>query len=273
LSNEARGGAPGRHVENVNFIGKSIAVVSTGGPLQTIIDGNQQGTVVKFMNGEDSSTLLAGFTLTNGVALDWYGNGGGILVSPGSPTVRDCLIVHNVAVGPTGGGWGGGVHVANVPSEPQFINCTIASNLAMLEGGAIFAGYNAHPTFINTILFGNSTNPGTADIHVVTGATVAFEYCLTEQQAFNLAGAKPFSPSWLVVGVSALNAPFKGGVMVPFPYFGFQLLTDFFGAAAFGGLWPGGVPTGFVTYFQWWMLDPGGPQGFAASNALAGTAP
>jgi hypothetical protein len=76
-----------------------------------------------------------------------------------------------------------------------------------------------------------------------------------------------------VVGVSPLDAPFKGGVMVPSPDLLFVLTTDFFGASSFGGLWPAGVPSGFTTYFQWWIQDPGGPKGFAASNALAGTTP
>lgn len=88
-----------------------------------------------------------------------------------------------------------------------------------------------------------------------------------------LTAAKPFSLSILVVGVGSLELPFKGGIMVPEPDFLFPLLTDFFGSADFGGLWPGAVPADFMTYFQWWIEDPGGPKGFAASNALVGTTP
>jgi hypothetical protein len=58
------------------------------------------------------------------------------------------------------------------------------------------------------------------------------------------------------------------------PYHNFTpLFSDFFGTPTFGGLWPQGVPSGFTTYFQWWIQDPAGPQGYAASNAVAGTAP
>ena len=88
-----------------------------------------------------------------------------------------------------------------------------------------------------------------------------------------LANAKPFSFAPLVVGVSSITAPFKGGTMVPKPDVVFPLFTDFFGGTVFGGLWPAGVPSGFATYFQWWIQDPAGPKGFAASNALAGTTP
>lgn len=89
----------------------------------------------------------------------------------------------------------------------------------------------------------------------------------------SLTAAKPFSLSTLVSGVSKLDAPFKGGVLVPEPTLLFPLLTDGFGSLAFGGSWPTGVPSGFETYFQWWIQDPAGPKGFAASNALAGTTP
>jgi hypothetical protein len=89
----------------------------------------------------------------------------------------------------------------------------------------------------------------------------------------SLTTARPFSLAPLVVGLSNLSAPFKGGVMVPSPNFIFPLFTNFFGEATFGGLWPAGVPSGFTTYFQWWIQDPAGPQGYAASNAVAGTAP
>ena len=37
--------------------------------------------------------------------------------------------------------------------------------------------------------------------------------------------------------------------------------------------WPAGLPSGFSTYHQMWVIDPAGSAGFAASNALKGTAP
>jgi hypothetical protein len=88
-----------------------------------------------------------------------------------------------------------------------------------------------------------------------------------------LNSAKPFALAPLVVGLSNLSAPFKGGVLVPYPNYIFPAFTDFFGKSTFSGLWPAGVPSGFTTYFQWWIQDPAGPQGYAASNAVAGTAP
>lgn len=88
-----------------------------------------------------------------------------------------------------------------------------------------------------------------------------------------LSNAKAFSASMLVVGVVELNAPFKGGTLVPYPAFLFPQTVDFFGQASFGGLWPPGIPSGVTVYFQYWIVDGAGPFGFAASNAVSGTTP
>ncbi len=66
---------PGTYVENINYNGKNITVASlflttqdTSYISQTIIDGDSVATVVKFENGEDSTAVLCGFTITNGFA-------------------------------------------------------------------------------------------------------------------------------------------------------------------------------------------------------------
>ena len=89
----------------------------------------------------------------------------------------------------------------------------------------------------------------------------------------SLSQAKPFAVAPLLVGVSALNAPFKGGVLVPHPDLIFPLFTDFFGSAGFGGILPSGLPSNLLVYFQWWVQDAAGPSGFAASNAVSALIP
>ncbi len=58
----------GTYVENIDFTGKAIRVMSENGPGSTTIDGGSPGnpdsaSVVIFSNGEDSSSVLDGFTL------------------------------------------------------------------------------------------------------------------------------------------------------------------------------------------------------------------
>jgi hypothetical protein len=58
--------APGVYVENINFNGKAITVVSEAGPNVTTIDGNRVTTVVTFGSGEGPNSIIEGFTIRNG---------------------------------------------------------------------------------------------------------------------------------------------------------------------------------------------------------------
>ena len=89
-----------------------------------------------------------------------------------------------------------------------------------------------------------------------------------------LTAAKSLTPVTLIIGLSTLNAPFKSGVLVPSPTFLiFGLPTNAHGTLALSATWPSGLPSGFTFYTQYWIPDPAGPAGFAASNGLAGTTP
>ena len=90
--------------------------------------------------------------------------------------------------------------------------------------------------------------------------------------ALNLGGAKPSSPAMLVVGLAQIDAPFKGGTLVPSVDSLVPMVTDGSGAININATWPAGVPPGFDFWLQYWITDPAGPQGFAASNGLQGTA-
>jgi hypothetical protein len=84
------------------------------------------------------------------------------------------------------------------------------------------------------------------------------------------------STVYLVISPATLNAPFKGGVLVPNPSppgFFVILPTGPTGTVPLNSTWPSGLPPAFSLYFQGWVLDGGGPVGFAASNALQATTP
>jgi hypothetical protein len=78
----------------------------------------------------------------------------------------------------------------------------------------------------------------------------------------------------LVVGLNALNAPFKGGTLVPdLDLLIYPGVVPLDGALSLTGVWPNGIPSGFTFWVQYWMADQQGPVGFVASNAVAGTTP
>jgi hypothetical protein len=111
---------------------------------------------------------------------------------------------------------------------------------------------------------GPPTLSGTGDLLAGTPVTLT------------LAGMLPNSTVYLVTGLVPLNAPFKGGVLVPSPSppgFFVVLPTGPTGTVPLASTWPAGLPAAFSLYFQGWVLDAGGPVGFAASNALQATTP
>lgn len=83
------------------------------------------------------------------------------------------------------------------------------------------------------------------------------------------------STSFAVVGLSQWNVPFKGGNLVPSPDEIFFVNTGGTSGVPSTVTLSGTLPTSFPDdtdlYVQFWILDPAGPFGFAASNALQGT--
>lgn len=74
-----------------------------------------------------------------------------------------------------------------------------------------------------------------------------------------------------IIGVSALNAPFFGGILVPAPdLFLLGLSTDSAGEHTLAAILPATLPSGIDLYLQAWIIDGAGPRGFAATNGITG---
>jgi len=149
----------GTYVENVNFDGKSIVLASnwlfandTTAIDSTIIDGNNNGPVVNISNGEDSTTALIGFTLSNGsgVAIGNYNKGGGIYIEGSSPSIRWVNIEDCAA----DGGWGGGIYISD--SDVSLIRTNISRNHAQWGGG--ISAENSHLVLRFTTLIDDSAS-------------------------------------------------------------------------------------------------------------------
>jgi len=102
-----------------------------------------------------------------------------------------------------------------------------------------------------------------------TGSLVA-----DEPVSVTIAHGKPGAVAVLVVGLSALSAPFKGGTLVPHPDLLLAgLLLDSGGSLVLNGAWSPQVPGGASVFFQAWIPDAVAIKGFAASNGLQATTP
>lgn len=92
--------------------------------------------------------------------------------------------------------------------------------------------------------------------------------------SWSLTGGLPGAPTYIVIGLSQLGAPFKGGVLEPAPDIVLgSVPQDGAGELALAFGWPVGVPGGVDVLSQFWFVDAGGPVGFAASNAIRATTP
>ncbi len=165
----------GRYFENINFLGKKILVTSmflnyndVSYIPNTIIDGSKpinsdKASCVLMVSGEDSSSILQGFTLTGGKGTKWvdehgagtYVEGGGILTTLSSPTIRFNIIVDNEAIStPTGITSAGGGAIRCGDGSPQIYNNVILNNKGMY-GGGIVLNYCSGARIVNNIINAN----------------------------------------------------------------------------------------------------------------------
>jgi hypothetical protein len=188
--------------KNIDFLGKGLTVRSANGPADCVIDCENQGRGFYFHNAEPNVAVLAGFTITNGGDVS---RGAGVYCDNAWPTIANCVITSNVAVGMSesacGGGiccvhlsplivncviaqnraesytglpcYGGGVYCED--SHPTIADCTIALNVAVggdgTSGGGVYCS-NSSPTITNCILWADTPQ----EIHVESGSP-AVTYC------------------------------------------------------------------------------------------------
>ncbi len=114
--------------KNINFQGKSITVMSENGPINCVLDcENDQGGAV-FNSNEGNDSILQGLTLTRGSTV-------GIFCSFSSPTIQDCILSENNDLN-----YGGGIFLENC-SSVIIRNCSILNNIK--ETGSKGGGINA----------------------------------------------------------------------------------------------------------------------------------
>ena len=85
--------------------------------------------------------------------------------------------------------------------------------------------------------------------------------------SIELTGALENATAGLFLGLSQLGVPFKGGLLVPSPDVLVIIPTSNDGEIDINAVWPAGV-TGGELWLQYWIQDPGGVYGFAASNGI-----
>jgi hypothetical protein len=118
------------------------------------------------------------------------------------------------------------------------------------------------------------TGPGLAGSdgipHLVAGGTLGGGTPVT----LDVDHALPGALSTLVLGLSELALPLKGGVLVPAADIlvaGLAVAGD--GTLAIVDTWPAGLPSGVPFWIQFWVVDPAGPKGVSATGGVRGRTP
>jgi parallel beta-helix repeat protein/predicted outer membrane repeat protein len=140
----ANGTYTGTGNKNLDFNGKAIHLNSVGGAGNCFIDCENSGRGFYFGSGEDVSSVVEGFTMSNGVA----DSGGAVDCENGSsPTIANCTFSKNSAT------HGGGVYCES-DSNPTILDCTFSKNSATY-GGTVYC-YSSSPTITNCTFSENS---------------------------------------------------------------------------------------------------------------------
>ncbi len=149
----------GEYFENISFRNKNLIVCSeyaTNGGIEhiynTIINGsypiNQDtASCVIIAGGQDSTTVLQGFTLTGGLGTLWedehgpgyfYTEGGGILIQYSAPTIKNNIITSNMAINvPAGATSAGGGAIRCGDGNPKILNNLITNNEGKYGAGLV----------------------------------------------------------------------------------------------------------------------------------------
>jgi len=149
--------AEGTYFENIDFIGKAITVASnflidadTLHIENTIINGSQPtdpdfGSCVMFLSGEDTTSVIIGFTLTEGTGCFAQSVNGNVC---------------------------GGIRCDN--SSPKIISNIVTTNSALYAGG-IGAGNDCSPILLNNVISYNTATGGNAGISLFNNVNAYLE--------------------------------------------------------------------------------------------------
>jgi hypothetical protein len=163
------------YYENINFEGKAITVAShfllDGNETHianTIIDGSQpnnpdSGSVVYFVSGEDTTSVLCGFTITGGTGTftQLYDDvsGGGIFLYPSGGKICNNIIEYN-SVSYTSNSFGGGIladiNNSNLVIENNIIRNNSANGPNSTAGGGISLFSSGYVRIVNNKIISNT---------------------------------------------------------------------------------------------------------------------
>jgi len=153
---------PGTYNESINFKGKKLTVSSSNPDdpaivAATVIKG--RGRIATFENGEDTNSILSGFTITGG--------GNGIYCTEAAPTITNCIITGNINAG----------IMLYSGGNPTITNCDIVANygagIEMHPRKSARSTFFNYPQISNSIIAKNTLQGIFGGVPTITNCTIA----------------------------------------------------------------------------------------------------
>jgi predicted outer membrane repeat protein len=174
--------APGAYEEMIDFLGKPVVVgsryLTTGDPAyvdSTALSGNEVmfGPLVTADTSEDSLSVLAGLTLTQGKAL----NGAGVYCRGSTPRIADCVFSSNNAQN-----FGGGIY--GTQASPIVEGCRFEDNEAGFSGGGICVHFGS-PRVVGNTFTGNVVGTSGGAVFIESGTPVVTDNLIDGNTAYS----------------------------------------------------------------------------------------
>jgi predicted outer membrane repeat protein len=135
----------------IDFGTRNLTVLALDGPENTTIDCEGEDRAFFLDGGQDSTSLIQGFTIRNGSEA----RGGAIVCTPASPTIRDLLIT-DCSANSMGDGFGGGALAFRGSSSAPLVEKVVCYENSASSGGAVLTMQGARPTLRSCTLVRNS---------------------------------------------------------------------------------------------------------------------
>jgi len=186
--------AEGTYFENIDFMENAITVASNfiidADPLHienTIINGSQPddpdfGSCVMFLSGEDTTSVIIGFTLTEGTgcfrpAIN-ANAGGGIACVGSSPKIVSNIVTNNSAY------FAGGIGAQN-DSSPIILNNVISYNTGFGGNAAMSLIFGGNAYLEGNIISHNTSNVHCGGIMISDSSPILVDNIISDNTALN----------------------------------------------------------------------------------------
>ena len=150
---------------DLDYGGKGVTIRPQGGRAgECVIDCEGLGRAFTFHSGEDSTSVLEGVTIVNG--LEWDG-GAVACVSGSSPLLRDCVFLDNSSTDD-----GGAVYCSD-GSSPVLDHCVLSGNSCADDGGAMACQNSSSPQIRYGVFRANHAGDLAGAVHLLNASAPA----------------------------------------------------------------------------------------------------